>query len=70
MPFSQQVGEGYEERWIDGTTVFHNPGALYPLPPEALPGAAHVSERAGMREQSSPAGHLVTSTTSLVLPQG
>jgi hypothetical protein len=70
VPFSQQVGEGYEERWIDGTTVFHNPGALYPLPPEALPGAAHVSERAGMREQSSPAGHLVTSTTSLVLPQG
>lgn len=31
----------YEEDWIEGMDIFHNPNAAIPLPPEMLPGAAH-----------------------------
>jgi hypothetical protein len=31
----------YEEDWIEGMCVFHNPNAIIPLLPEMLPGAAH-----------------------------
>ncbi|PHV34755.1 hypothetical protein CSQ94_05050 [Janthinobacterium sp. BJB312] len=31
----------YQESWIEGLDVYHNPNALHPLPMEALPGAAH-----------------------------
>jgi hypothetical protein len=31
----------YNEDWIQGMCVFHNPNAQVPLPPEMLPGAAH-----------------------------
>lgn len=64
--FSQMVTPGYEEDWIDGFTVFHNPNALNPLPFEAFPGAAHFFEEDGVRKQVFPAGHLVTSTTTFV----
>lgn len=64
--FSLEVKEGYEEEWIDGLTVFHNPAALRPLPMEALPGAAHVFEKDGLRTQLAPSGHVVTSTTQLI----
>ncbi|WP_213815227.1 hypothetical protein [Glaciihabitans sp. dw_435] len=68
--FSHLVTEDYEEGWIDGLTVFHNPSALRPLPFEALPGAAHVFEEGGLRRQFTPAGHLVTSTTTLISSSG
>lgn len=32
---------GYEEDWIEGLNVYHNPNADIPLPMEMLPGAAH-----------------------------
>lgn len=31
----------YKESWIEGTDVFHNPNAKYPLDPRLFPGAAH-----------------------------
>jgi hypothetical protein len=31
----------YSESWVEGMTVFHNPKALIPLPPEMIPGARH-----------------------------
>jgi hypothetical protein len=31
----------YEESWIEGMDVFHNPNALHPLHPMMLPGATH-----------------------------
>lgn len=68
--FSQVVTEDYEEDWIDGLTVFHNPHALHPLPFKALPGAAHVFEEDGLHRQLAPAGHLVTSTTDVVVRTG
>lgn len=64
-PFSRTVTADYEEDWIDGLTVFHNPNALNPLPFEAFPGAAHVFEENGLRHQISPAGHLVSSITEI-----
>lgn len=64
--FSQIVTPGYEENWIDGLTIFHNPNALNPLPFEAFPGAAHVFEEDGLHKQIFPAGHLVSSTTTIV----
>ncbi|WP_417280765.1 MULTISPECIES: hypothetical protein [Alphaproteobacteria] len=32
---------GYEEDWIEGLNVYHNPNAEIPLPMEMFPGAAH-----------------------------
>lgn len=32
----------YEETWVEGLSVLHNPNALRPLDPESLPGAAHL----------------------------
>ena len=46
LTFEKVVGEpGYEESWIEGCEVFHNPVATVPLDPELLPGAAHLSLR-------------------------
>jgi len=33
---------GYEETWVEGLSVLHNPHALRPLDPDLLPGAAHL----------------------------
>ncbi|MGA1813105.1 hypothetical protein VH571_12040 [Frondihabitans sp. 4ASC-45] len=65
--FSQTVTPGYEEDWIDGLTVFHNPNALNPLPFEAFPGAAHVFEEDGLLRQIFPAGHLISSTSKIIV---
>lgn len=34
--------DGYEETWVEGLSVLHNPHALIPLDPDMLPGAAHL----------------------------
>ena len=65
--FSRSVTAGYEEDWVDGLTVFHNPNALNPLPFEALPGAAHVFEENGLHRQVAPADHLISSTTQIIV---
>lgn len=33
---------GYEETWMEGMSVLHNPNAIYPFDPNLLPGAAHL----------------------------
>ncbi|GAA4706823.1 hypothetical protein GCM10025781_26900 [Kocuria gwangalliensis] len=64
--FESRVTEGYEESWIDGMNVYHNPNALCPLDPGLLPGAAHHHRsRAGI-ESSIPHGHLISSRTAVV----
>jgi hypothetical protein len=41
-PFAVEVhGPDYEEAWIDGLEIYHNPNALHPLDPQAFPGAVH-----------------------------
>lgn len=40
--FSHNVNSpDYNETWIEGMDVYHNPNATYPLHPTMLPGAAH-----------------------------
>jgi len=42
-PFKFDVGApGYEETWVQGLDVFHNPRAIMPLNPDLFPGAAHL----------------------------
>jgi hypothetical protein len=38
---------GYSESWSEGVSVYHNPNAKVPLPPEAIPGVAHFSSKEG-----------------------
>lgn len=40
-PFRQEVGPGYNESWVEGMVVLHNPRASRPLDPVLLPGANH-----------------------------
>lgn len=41
-PFMEEVhAPGYEETWVEGMVVLHNPNALIPLDPDLLPGATH-----------------------------
>lgn len=45
-PFRHVVGDpGYQEAWIEGLDVYHNPCAAVPLDPRLLSGAAHVRLR-------------------------
>jgi hypothetical protein len=40
----------YQETWIEGLCVWHNPNAAIPLPPAMFPGAAHhFLENGGLR---------------------
>lgn len=42
IPFAHHVNaEGYQEWWTQEITVFHNPNAKFPMPPEYLLGASH-----------------------------
>lgn len=42
VPFQQMVhGAGYNETWVEGMVVLHNPHALIDLHPAMIPGAAH-----------------------------
>lgn len=69
MEFAQVVGPDYFERWIDGTDVFHNPRATYPLDPELLPEAAHhhLQPDATMLSLVPPGKLIGSITTVLVL---
>ena len=64
--FSNEVNEGYEEAWIDGMEVYHNPAATHPLNPDLLPGARHHFQTDSGFESWTPVGHLVTSRTAVV----
>lgn len=40
-PFVHDVDYNYEETWVEGMVVLHNPDAATPLDPALIPGAAH-----------------------------
>ncbi|MDO9455234.1 hypothetical protein [Nocardioides sp.] len=66
--FSHAVEEGYDESWIAGMDVFHNPRALKPLDFDALPGAAnHVLLPDGTIESHTPEWHPLSSTNAIVV---
>lgn len=64
--YKVEVTEGYNETWIDGLNVFHNPKALYPLDQDLLPGAAHHYWQGDSYVVHFPAGHLENSTKSVI----
>jgi hypothetical protein len=58
----------YAETWCEGLSVYHNPQAKIPLPPEAFPCAAHHTSRDGRILSVQPAFHPVGSITYIVVP--
>lgn len=60
---------GYEEDWIEGLNVYHNPYAENPLPMEMLPGAAHYfCDQAGQVTSYTPFFHPISSVTKHYFP--
>lgn len=67
--FAAEVHEpGYEETWCEGLSVYHNPQARIPLPPEAIRCAAHHTSRDGRILSHQPSFHPMGSTTYIILP--
>lgn len=67
LPFAEVVGPDYEERWLDGAIVFHNPRAVRPLDPASLPGTAqHFLQADGTMLTLAPAGQVIGSVTSVL----
>lgn len=68
-PFTQLVDHSYEEQWVEGMVVFHNPNALHPLDPMMIPGAAHeFLQEDGSIQTLLPTFHPLYSQTEIVLP--
>lgn len=63
VSFSNPIEDGYEESWVDGLNVFHNPRAVRPLNPDLLPGAAHHFWDGTNFVVYFPRGHLESSIT-------
>lgn len=60
---------GYEEDWIEGLNVYHNPNAKIHLRMEMLPGAAHhFCDDAGQVTSHTPHFHPISSTTEHHFP--
>ena len=60
---------GYEEDWIEGLNVYHNPNANIPMPMEMLPGAAHhFCDEAGQVTSYTPDFHPISSITEHHVP--
>lgn len=55
---------GYEEDWIEGLNVYHNPTAKIQLPMEMFPGAAHhFCDEVGQVTSYTPKFHPLSSVT-------
>ena len=64
-PFRKAVRPpAYVETWVEGLEVYHNPRAVEPLAPAAMPGAAHHRLLpGGLTESVAPSWHPLSSTT-------
>jgi hypothetical protein len=60
---------GYDETWIEGLNVYHNPHAKFPLPMEMLSGAAHhFCDEFGQVTSYTPDFHPIASITQNFVP--
>jgi len=60
---------GYDESWVEGLNVFHNPDAELPFDPEMIPGAGHhFASPDGERTSSVPHFHPYGSMTQHFAP--
>lgn len=68
-PFSAEIhAPGYIESWCEGLSVYHNPHARTPLPPDSFPCAAHHISQGGRILSRQPAFHPIGSTTRIIVP--
>ncbi len=69
--FVQEVHKaGYEESWVEGMVALHNPNAVNPIPPEAIPGACHeFLQTDGSIMSLYPDFHPLFSETAILLPK-
>ncbi len=56
----------YAESWAQGVSVYHNPNAKEPLPPEAMPGVAHCCSKEGRVVAKKPKFHTFGSITHII----
>lgn len=67
--FVQHVDLNYEESWVEGMVVIHNPNAVIPLNPQLIPGAAHeFLQEDGSIQTLLPEFHPLYSQTEIVGP--
>lgn len=65
--FSARVDDpSYQEFWHEGTFVFHNPNAVFPLNPELFPHVIHFFETENGYEQWLPANYMISGTTQVI----
>jgi len=67
VPFTQNVHDpGYQESWVEGMVVLHNPKAKIGLDPELIPGALHKrADENGDLDAIAPDFHPVVSRTAI-----
>lgn len=59
--------EGYNESWVEGLNVYHNPSAIMPLEEHLLPGAAHHHcDAEGNWTTTAPRFHPLASNTEIL----
>jgi hypothetical protein len=69
--FAAEVYEpGYEESWVQGLSVYHNPNARIPLPEETFPGAAHHTSEGGRILANVPRFFPLGSQDFVLVPKG
>jgi hypothetical protein len=68
--FVQEIDARYEESWIEGMVVLHNPKARVPLNPALIPGAAHeFLQEDGSIRTLLPKFHPLFSQTMIMMPE-
>lgn len=68
--FSDEVHSSeYTETWVEGLSVYHNPRAIYPLPIEFIPGAAHFNSDGVSIMSFIPPFHPIGSLTLIISPR-
>lgn len=67
VPFFQKVHDpGYQENWVEGMVVLHNPKARIELAPSMIPGALHKrADENGDLDAIAPSFHPVVSRTAI-----
>lgn len=67
IPFLHVVSTDYDETWVEGMDIYHNPNALHPFDPDLMPDAAHHHLREdGLIETTSAGWKPIRSRTSVL----
>jgi hypothetical protein len=70
LPFSLEVTPGtYTEAWGQGLSMYHNPGAKYPVDPDLFPSIAHHFDDGDVMRSTMPDFHPYASKTIVLNPK-